>query len=130
MSVELQKLATEIALQAGELIHRRRVEGVTVAASKSSAEDVVTHADRESEDLIRSLIADARPGDGFYGEESAATGSTTGITWVVDPIDGTVNYLYDIPNYAVSIAVIEGDPDPHSWTALAAAVTNPAAGET
>lgn len=130
MSVELQKLATEIALQAGELIYRRRREGVSIAASKSSAEDVVTHADRESENLIRSLIADARPGDGFYGEESDATGSTTGITWVVDPIDGTVNYLYDIPNYAVSIAVIEGDPDPHTWTALAATVTNPAAGET
>lgn len=130
MSVELQNLATEIALQAGELIHRRRREGVTVAASKSSAEDVVTLADRESEDLIRSLIADARPGDGFYGEESAATGSSTGVTWVVDPIDGTVNYLYDIPNYAVSIAVVEGDPDPHSWTALAGTVVNPAAGET
>lgn len=129
MSVELQKLATEIALQAGELIYRRRREGVTVAATKSSAEDVVTAADRESENLIRSLIADARPGDGFYGEESDATGSTTGITWVVDPIDGTVNYLYGIPQYGVSVAVVEGDPDPHTWTALAGVVVAPALGE-
>lgn len=130
MSSDLQKLATEIAAQAGELILRRRHEGVTVAATKSSTVDVVTLADRESEDLIRALIADARPGDGFLGEESDATSSTTGLTWVVDPIDGTVNYLYDIPNYAVSIAVVEGDPDPHTWTALAATVVNPAAGET
>ncbi|MET1018198.1 MAG: inositol monophosphatase family protein [Leifsonia flava] len=130
MSDDLLDLATEIATRAGELILRRRHEGVTVAATKSSAVDVVTLADRESEDLIRSLIADARPGDGFLGEESDATSSTTGITWVVDPIDGTVNYLYDIPNYAVSIAVVEGDPDPQTWTALAATVVNPAAGET
>lgn len=130
MSSDLQKLATDIATRAGELILRRRHEGVTVAATKSSTVDVVTLADRESEDLIRSLIADARPGDGFLGEESDATSGTTGVTWVVDPIDGTVNYLYDIPNYAVSIAVVEGDPDPHTWTALAATVVNPAAGET
>lgn len=130
MSEDLQKLATDIATRAGELILRRRHEGVTVAATKSSSVDVVTLADRESEDLIRSLIADARPGDGFLGEESDASASSTGITWVVDPIDGTVNYLYDIPNYAVSIAVVEGNPDPHTWTALAAAVVNPAAGET
>ncbi len=129
MSDELLKLSTEIAERAGELILRRRNEGVTVAATKSSAVDVVTLADRESEELIRSLIADARPGDGFFGEESDATSSSTGVTWVVDPIDGTVNYLYGIPSYAVSIAVVEGDPDPHSWTALAGTVLNPAAGE-
>ena len=130
MTRELQDLATEIALQAGELILRRRTEGVTVAATKSSAEDVVTLADHESEVLIRSLLADARPNDGFFGEESEATPGTSGLTWVVDPIDGTVNYLYGIPNYAVSIAVVEGEPDPLTWTALAATVTNPAGGET
>jgi myo-inositol-1(or 4)-monophosphatase len=130
MTRELQDLATEIALKAGELILRRRAEGVTVSATKSSAEDVVTLADHESEALIRNLLADARPDDGFFGEESEASSSTSGLTWVVDPIDGTVNYLYGIPNYAVSIAVVEGEPDPHTWKALAATVTNPAAGET
>lgn len=125
----LLDLATRVALAAGELAARRRAEGVTVAASKSSLEDVVTEADREVETLIRSLLADARPGDGFLGEESGTDAGTSGLTWVVDPIDGTVNYLYGIRQYAVSIAVVEGDPDPHTWRALAGVVVNPASGE-
>ncbi|TFB48282.1 inositol monophosphatase family protein [Cryobacterium tagatosivorans] len=125
----LLTLAREIALAAGGLARERREAGATIAATKSSAEDIVTHADRETEALIRALIADARPNDGFYGEESDASAGTSGLTWVVDPIDGTVNYLYGIPAYAVSIAVVEGDPDPAGWTALAGAVFNPAAGE-
>ncbi|WP_104083099.1 inositol monophosphatase family protein [Cryobacterium sp. Y11] len=126
---ELLDLARTIALTAGALAHRRRAEGVTIAASKSSPEDIVTAADREVELLIRGLLADARPNDGFYGEESEATGGTSGLTWVVDPIDGTVNYLYGIPFYAVSIAVVQGEPDPASWNTLAGAVVNPALGE-
>jgi len=125
----LLTLARETALSAADLVHRRRESGVTVAASKSSAEDIVTHADREAEALIRALIAGARPNDGFYGEESEATPGSSGLTWVVDPIDGTVNYLYGIPGYAVSIAVVEGDPDPATWTTIAGVVVNPAAGE-
>ncbi|MDJ0338630.1 inositol monophosphatase family protein [Cryobacterium sp. PH31-O1] len=126
---ELLDLARTIALTGGALAHRRRAEGVEIAASKSSPEDIVTAADREVELLIRGLLADARPNDGFYGEESDATGGTSGLTWVVDPIDGTVNYLYGIPFYAVSIAVVQGDPDPATWNALAGAVVNPALGE-
>jgi len=125
----LLKLAREVALAAAELARRRRTEGVEVAASKSSVEDIVTLADREAEQLIRSMLSKARPSDGFYGEESAADAGTSGTTWVVDPIDGTVNYLYGIPEYAVSIAVVEGDPDPLTWTALAGVVINPASGE-
>lgn len=126
---ELLDLARTVALTAGALAYQRRAEGVQIAASKSSPEDVVTAADREVELLIRGLLADERPNDGFFGEESDATGGTSGLTWVVDPIDGTVNYLYGIPFYAVSIAVVEGDPDPASWSALAGAVVNPALGE-
>jgi len=126
---ELLDLARTIALTAGALAKRRRAEGVEIAASKSSPEDIVTAADREVELLIRDLLADARPNDGFYGEESDATSGTSGLTWVVDPIDGTVNYLYGIPFYAVSIAVVQGDPEPTSWTTLAGAVVNPALGE-
>ena len=103
---ELLKIATDIATDAGELILRRRREGVEIAASKSSIEDVVTRADRESEQFIRDRLLAARPDDGFLGEETGAEGGSTGtsgLTWVVDPIDGTVNYLYDIPAYAVSI---------------------------
>jgi len=127
---ELLDLATSVAAQAAELVARRRREGVAVADLKSSSVDVVTHADRESEALIRRLLAEARPDDGFFGEESTATSGSSGLTWVVDPIDGTVNYLYGIPHYAVSVAVVEGDPNPATWRALAGAVVNPGAQET
>jgi len=126
---ELLDLARETALTAGALIKQRRDEGVEVAESKTAPEDIVTFADRESEELIRSLLATARPNDGFFGEEGAATSGSSGLTWVVDPIDGTVNYLYGIPDYAVSIAVVEGEADPNTWRALAAAVVNPASGD-
>ncbi|NEM91051.1 inositol monophosphatase family protein [Galbitalea soli] len=129
MSDELLEIARTVALAAGELVSRRRREGVSIADHKSSPVDVVTLADRESEELIRGLLADARPGDGFFGEEGAAQAGTSGLTWVVDPIDGTVNYLYGIPHYGVSVAVVEGEPDPLSWAALAGCVVNPAIGE-
>ncbi|TFD00472.1 inositol monophosphatase [Cryobacterium sandaracinum] len=128
-SAGLLRLAQDTALAAGQMAARRRTVGVQVAASKSSPEDVVTLADRETESLIRVLLADARPDDGFLGEESAATRGTSGLTWVVDPIDGTVNYLYGFPAWAVSIAVVEGDPDPATWTTLAGAVYNPTGDE-
>ncbi|WBU36979.1 inositol monophosphatase family protein [Homoserinibacter sp. YIM 151385] len=130
MSIELRDLARDIAIEAGALAARRRAEGVEVAASKSSPVDIVTAADRETEELIRRRILEARPDDGILGEEGGTTGGTSGLTWVVDPIDGTVNYLYGIPHYAVSIAVVEGEPDPLTWDAVAAAVHNPASGET
>lgn len=127
---ELLSLATDIAVEAGELAMRSRAEGVTVAATKSSVEDVVTQADRDTEDLIRSHLAAARPDDGILGEEGGGSvAGTSGLTWVVDPIDGTVNYLYGIRHYGVSIAVVEGGQDPSTWTALAGVVNNPAAGE-
>jgi len=129
MNSELLAIARDVALQAGALAKQRRSEGVEVAASKSSPVDIVTEADRETERLIRSLLADKRPDDGFFGEESDASSSSSGLHWIVDPIDGTVNFLYGIPHYAVSIAVVEGEPDPLSWRALAAAVVNPASGE-
>ena len=126
---ELLALARSIALDAGELAARRRREGVEVAATKSTIVDIVTEADREVERLIRQHLADARPDDAILGEEGGSSGGTSGLTWVVDPIDGTVNYLYGIPHYAVSIAVVEGDPDPLTWSALAGCVHNPATGE-
>lgn len=126
---QLLNLAVEIAREAGELARTRREEGVAIAATKSGLADIVTEADREVEQLIRDRIAAARPDDGFLGEESAAQSGTSGLTWVVDPIDGTVNYAYGIPAYAVSIAVVEGPPDPAEWTAVAGVVNNPATGE-
>jgi len=129
MPSELLDLARTIALEAGELAARRRRAGVEVAATKSSIVDVVTEADREVERLIRGRILDARPDDAILGEEGGSSFGTSGLTWVVDPIDGTVNYLYGIPHYAVSIAVVEGDPDPLTWSGLHGCVLNPAIGE-
>ncbi|GAB3605189.1 inositol monophosphatase family protein [Conyzicola nivalis] len=126
---ELLSLARDLAITAGGLARRRRVEGVEIADHKSSPVDVVTQADRETETLIRSMLADARPDDGFLGEEGGAGTGSSGLTWVVDPIDGTVNYFYGIPHWAVSIAVVEGEPDPLTWRALAGCVTNPMTGE-
>lgn len=126
---ELLSLARDTALQAGALARLRRSEGVEVAESKSAPEDIVTHADQETEALIRAVLAKARPDDGFYGEESEATTGSSGLTWVVDPIDGTVNFLYGIPAWCVSIAVVEGDPNPASWNTIAGAVFNPMTNE-
>jgi myo-inositol-1(or 4)-monophosphatase len=125
----LLEIARDVALTAGKLVVRRRAEGVTVADLKSSPVDVVTAADRECETLIRTLLAAARPDDGFFGEEGAEDVGTSGLTWIVDPIDGTVNYLYNIPHYAISIAVVSGGVDPLTWTALAGCVLNPVSGE-
>ena len=126
---ELLDLAKSVATQAGELVVRRRQGHIEVADTKSTINDVVTEVDRESEELIKTFLSDARPGDGFLGEEGGSGESTTGITWVVDPIDGTVNFLYDIPHYAVSIAAVEGPPNPQEWNILAGVVFTPATGE-
>ena len=126
---DLEILAVEIAQEAGELARRRRTEGVSIAATKSAIADIVTEADREVEQFIRARLAAERPGDGFLGEESGAERGSTDITWVVDPIDGTVNYAYGIPAYAVSIAAVAGEPIPGRWEAVAAVVFNPASGE-
>jgi len=126
---ELLNIAALVAREGGALAAKRRAEGVSVAASKSSEEDIVTLADREVETHIRSRLAELRPNDGFFGEEGARGSSESGLTWVVDPIDGTVNYLYGIPAWGVSVAVVEGDADPATWTALAGAVANASTGD-
>lgn len=126
---ELLELACEIAREAGALAVRRRLEGVEVAATKSAVADIVTAADREVEALIRRRLAEARPGDGFLGEESGAERGTTDITWVVDPIDGTVNYAYGIPHFAVSIAAVAGEPVANEWMPLAGVVFDPSRDE-
>ncbi len=103
---ELLALAVAAAREAGELLASR--EGrVLVAATKSSPTDVVTEMDRRAEDLIRERISAARPADAILGEEGGQTGDTPsdgGVRWVIDPLDGTVNYLYGLHDWAVSIA--------------------------
>ncbi|GGI44758.1 myo-inositol-1(or 4)-monophosphatase [Agromyces flavus] len=120
-----RRIATTVAATALE--ERRR--GIAVESTKSSPVDVVTAVDRETEARIRSLILDARPDDGIFGEEEDTHVGTSGLNWVVDPIDGTVNLLYDIPAWCVSIAVVDGPPDPLHWHALAGVVVNPVTGD-
>lgn len=126
---DLAALAIDIAREAGDLARVRRGEGVAIAATKSALADIVTDADREVEALIRARLSNDRPEDGFLGEETGAERGSSEITWVVDPIDGTVNYAYGIPAYAVSIAAVTGEPTPEEWHAVAGAVYNPTLGE-
>ncbi|WP_025156426.1 inositol monophosphatase family protein [Leifsonia aquatica] len=118
----LLALATGTAEEAAALLRERRSVGVTVAATKSSLLDIVTEADRTAEELIRRRILAARPEDGFIGEEGTAVAGSSGVTWIVDPLDGTVNYLYEAGPYAVSIAAVSGPAAPDAWRALVGAV--------
>ena len=100
----LRDLALDVAREAARLVAERRAAGVAVADTKSSGTDVVTEADRASEALIRRLLLAARPDDAILGEEGDDRPGTSGVRWVVDPIDGTVNFLYGLPHFAVSVA--------------------------
>lgn len=103
MSAELLELAQTAARAAAALV-REEMGSARVAATKSSVVDVVTQVDRDSEALIRSIIAAARPDDAIVGEEEDDRSGASGVRWIVDPIDGTVNFLYNLPEFAVSIA--------------------------
>lgn len=128
---DLMVLAERAARAAGDLVRDDRPADLGVAATKSSPTDVVTVMDRRSERLLRQLLLTARPADGLLGEEEDGIEGISGITWVVDPIDGTVNYLYGIPAYAVSVAAVVGDPqDPCGHDVLAGCVHSPVLGET
>jgi myo-inositol-1(or 4)-monophosphatase len=119
---ELLTLAVEIAREAGDLgLHERPRRLDT--STKSSPTDVVTQMDTAAERLIVERLLAARPDDSIMGEEGAGIHGTSPVRWVVDPIDGTVNYLYDIPYWAVSVAAeVEG-------TVVAAAVYDPSRDE-
>jgi myo-inositol-1(or 4)-monophosphatase len=124
--VPLERLCIELAVTAGRFIRDERPDRLGVAETKSTDTDVVTVMDRRSEELLHRLILEARPDDGILGEEGADVAGTSGLTWVIDPIDGTVNYLYDIPAYAVSVAVVVGDASGEgTWSPVAGAVSDP-----
>jgi myo-inositol-1(or 4)-monophosphatase len=128
---ELLALAERAARDAGRLIWGGRPARVEVAATKSSPTDVVTAMDTASEALLRARLSDARPHDGMHGEEKGRQAGTSGLTWVIDPIDGTVNYLYGIPVYAVCVAAVVGDTTrPGEWEPVAGVVHSPASGQT
>lgn len=101
---DLLALAVDVATEAADLVRHRRLDGAVVSGTKSSPTDVVTEVDKAAERLVFDRLMTARPGDGFLGEEGTGSESTSGVEWIVDPIDGTVNFVYGIPVYAVSIA--------------------------
>lgn len=111
-------------------ILKRKPALVTVLDTKSSPVDVVTAMDKEVESLLRTELARRRPNDGFLGEEGDSIAGTSGYTWIIDPIDGTVNYLYGRDDYSVSVAVVYGAPNPSEWTQLAGAVVRVPDGRT
>jgi myo-inositol-1(or 4)-monophosphatase len=102
-SAELAGLARSVAQEAAELLAARH-GSVAVVQTKSSPTDVVTEMDSAAEDLIRRRIQAVRPGDAILGEEGGQTGEDATVRWIVDPLDGTVNYMYGLPHWAVSIA--------------------------
>jgi myo-inositol-1(or 4)-monophosphatase len=106
---ELRALAEAVAREAGALL-RGAFEGPELRVSaKSTPTDLVSEADHAAERLIRERIAAARPDDGVLGEEGGDRAGSSGIRWVVDPLDGTVNFLFGIPQWAVSIACEDAD---------------------
>jgi myo-inositol-1(or 4)-monophosphatase len=99
---ELLALAIRIGAEAGTILMDRPAE--LQVESKSTAIDVVTQMDIKAEAFIVEQLLAARPHDGLIGEEGASRPSASGITWVIDPLDGTVSYLYNLPGWNVSIA--------------------------
>lgn len=101
-------LATEAALAAGKLL--REHFGKSLVVDEALHHDIKLALDKESQDLITEILLTARPGDALYGEEGIAGNQASARQWIVDPIDGTVNFFYGIPHFCVSIALrVEGE---------------------
>ncbi len=120
----LAALAGEVATRAAAVL----VDGLrrerTAVATKSSSTDMVTEMDRAAEQLIAQGILAARPDDGLVGEEGTSRDGTSGVRWIIDPLDGTTNYLYGHAGFAVSVAAARGDE------VLAGVVVDPLHGDT
>jgi myo-inositol-1(or 4)-monophosphatase len=124
---ELLSVAAEAARAAGALLRERFAAGATALGSKSTPTDLVSEADLAAERLIREQLGAARPGDAILGEEGgdrAPAAPESGLRWIVDPLDGTVNFVFGIPHWSVSIACED------ARTTLAAVVHDTLRGET
>ncbi len=119
------ELAVRAAHAAGDLLLQRRRRRVRSIATKSSSTDPVSEADRTAERTIAELIEAERPDDGIVAEEGWQRSSRSGRRWVVDPLDGTVNFLYGFPAWCVSVALFSADDRP-----LVGVVHDPLRGET
>lgn len=121
---ELADIARVLAEEAGTVVSEGLARARTLVATKSTSTDMVTEIDRASEQLIDTRLALLRPDDALVGEEGSDRPGTSGVRWIVDPLDGTTNFLYGYPAFAVSIAVeIDG-------AVVAGAVRDVAHGET
>lgn len=100
-------IAVQLAREAGDMALHGRRSGPITASAKSSSIDLVTEFDKASEQLITAGLTSKRPDDGIVGEEGADVDSTSGIVWHIDPIDGTTNFFFDIPLWAVSIGAVD-----------------------
>jgi myo-inositol-1(or 4)-monophosphatase len=137
MFAELADLAEQAARAAGELLAGGLERARASVSTKASPTDMVSEVDRASERLVVDLLLGARPDDGVFGEEGAARPGRSGVRWMIDPLDGTTNYLYGHPGYAVSIAAQVRDPglpptadaDPGSHRSVAGVVLDVPTGE-
>ena len=122
---ELQAVArraAEAGVEVASAWSRRREE--LRVEEKAAADDLVSQADRDTEAAIRAVLAAARPEDGVLGEEAGMVAGAGGIHWLIDPIDGTTNYLYGRPDWAVSVAAVRSEDS----RTLAGVVAEPALG--
>lgn len=113
-------LAATLVADAGQLARRMRADGVAVD-TKTSISDVVTAADHAAEAHVVERLRKVRPDDGILGEEGASATGTTGRRWVIDPVDGTYNFVTDLPWWCSALALTDGDEvvlgavyDPHA----------------
>lgn len=102
---ELRALAEDVAREAGAQLLEAFAGPVIGVSTKSTSTDLVSEADEAAQALISARLSAARPDDGFLGEEGGDSAGTSGLRWVVDPLDGTSNFLFRVPQWAVSIAV-------------------------
>ncbi|HSJ74309.1 MAG TPA: inositol monophosphatase family protein, partial [Miltoncostaeaceae bacterium] len=124
VSAELLDLAARAARVAGDLLLERAGGPVSGVASKTSRTDLVSDTDRDAEALIVGMVAAERPGDAIVGEEGADAPGSGEVRWLVDPLDGTINYLWGVPQWSVSIAALD------AVGPLAGVVHDPSRGET
>ncbi len=116
------QLATEAALTAGKFLKQNF--GLDATVDEATHHDIKLALDKESQELITQILLDARPGDALYGEEGLAGNQESNRQWIVDPIDGTVNFFYGIPHFCVSIALrVDGE-------IVAGVIHDPMVGET
>jgi myo-inositol-1(or 4)-monophosphatase len=122
---QLLAIAVDLARGAARLASDLRAAAITEVSTKSTRTDVVTEGDKATERFVVQALHERRPGDRVLGEESGESvrDGGTGVRWILDPIDGTVNYLYGLPQYAVSLAAeVDGE-------VVAGVVRNAATGE-